>query len=313
MKNLRKILTFLIMCMVLMVPFTAFAGDVPEGLLSEDGAKVFYGKLVNYDKEEVEVSPFKVIKGDMDEREWIKFKNPQTVGNFRPLKDNVYLFAYFDDNNPIYVFNVDSYDTKTAKLKGIEGDMWARMQQYLNEGKFEEANAKRLDAKNSEIKLTGEKITLAEFLNIKNTADIEKIYICNTEYTREEVALEDFLPVAEEIILEKTKTGAQSELNGIYVDVHRIEGQRTYAFISEKGEVDNYFHIYSRLPARQYMTSTANIKKLQDLVSPSQGMPRLRRNKIYIYLGVGAAVVVGVVVLSIVKKKKKKEETKTEE
>lgn len=319
MKSFRKIIGILIMCVILMMPFTAFAGDVPEGLLSEDGAKVFFGELINYDDDEVEVSPFKVIKGDMDEREWVKFAEPCVVGGFKPLKKNIYLFAYFDDNNPIYIFNADSYDTKTVKLKGIEGDMWERMQKYLNEGKFEEADAKRRDAKNAEVKLTGEKITLAEFLNIKTVDDIEKVYICNTEYTREEVALEDFLPVAESIILEKTATGAQSELNGIYVDVHRLEGQRTYAFISEKGEVDNYFHVFSRLPARQYITSTANIKKLQDLVSASQGMPRMRKNKTYLYIGIGAVVVLGVVVLSVVKKKKKKdklaepEETKTEE
>ena len=316
MKHFRKIIGILIMCVILMVPFTAFAGSVPEDLLSSDDAKVFFGELVNYSEDEVEVSPFKVIKGDMDEREWVKFSEPCVVGGFKPLKKNIYLFAYFDDNNPIYIFNADSYDTKTVKLKGIEGDMWERMQNYLNEGKFEEADAKRRDAKNADIKLTGEKITLADFLNIKTIDDIEKVYICNTEYTREEVALEDFLPVAKEIILEKTATGAQSELNGIYVDIHRQAGQRTYAFISEKGEVDNYFHVFSRLPARQYITSTANIKKLQDLVSASQGMPRMRKNKTYLYIGIGAVVVLGVVVLSVVKKKKKKEEpeeTKTEE
>lgn len=308
MKPFKKIISVLIMCIILVMPFAAFAGDVPEGLLSEDGAKVFFGELINLDKNEVEVSPFKVIKGDMDEREWVTFSEPCVVGDFKPLKKNIYLFAYFDDNNPIYIFNADSYDTKTVKLKGIEGEMWERMQKYLNEGKFEEADARRLDAKNETIKLTGEKITLADFLNIDNTQDIEKIYICNTEYTREEVALEDFLPVAEEIILEKTKTGAQAEERGIYVDVHRIEGQRTYAFISEKGEVDNYFHVFSRLPARQYITSTANIKKLQDLVSASQGMPRMRKNKTYLYIGIGAVVVLGIVVSSVVKKKKKKEE-----
>ena len=319
MKSFRKIISMLMLCVILMVPFTAFAGSVPEDLLSSDDAKVFFGELVNYNEDEVEVSPFIVIKGDMDEREWVKFSEPCVVGGFKPLKKNIYLFAYFDDNNPIYIFNADSYDTKTVKLKGIEGDMWERMQKYLNEGKFEEADFARRDAKNADIKLTGEKITLAEFLNIKTVDDIEKVYICNTEYTREEVALEDFLPVANEIILEKTATGAQSELNGIYVDIHRLEGQRTYAFISEKGEVDNYFHVFSRLPARQYITSTANIKKLQDLVSASQGMPRMRKNKTYLYIGIGAVVVLGIVVSSVVKKKKKKEElaepeeTKTEE
>lgn len=306
MKGLKRFIGILVMMVVLLTPMTAFAGSVPEDLLSHDGAKVFFAELINYDKEEVLVSPFKVIKGDMDEREWVAFSEPSVVGSFLPMKGNVYLFAYFDDNNPIYIFNATSYDTKELTLKGATGDMWKRFEAMLNEGKFEEADKVRRDALNADIELTGEEITLTEFLGLQNTADVEKIYVCATDYSKEEVAIDAFLEVSDNIILKKTKTGAQAAMTGIYVDVQRLSGQRSWAYISEKGEVDNYYHIFSRLPARQYLTSVGSINALTDLVSASQGMPAMCHYTVFIIGGVIALVVLLVVVLSIKKRKGKK-------
>ncbi len=307
MKGLKRFIGILVMMVVLLTPMTAFAGSVPEDLLSHDGAKVFFAELINYDKEEVLVSPFKVVKGDMDEREWVAFSDPSIVGNFMPMKGNVYLFAYFDDNNPIYIFNATSYDTAELKLKGATGDMWKRFETMLNEGKFEASDAVRRDALNADIELTGEEITLTEFLGLQNTADVEKIYICATDYSREEVTdIDAFLAVSDSIILKKTKSGAQAAMTGIYVDVQRFSGQRSWAYISEKGEVDNYYHIFSRLPARQYITSVGSIDALTDLVSASQGMPVMRHYKVFIIGGVVALAVLLIIVLSIKKRKGKK-------
>lgn len=47
--------------------------------------------------------------------------------------------TYYDDANPTDVFDVTSYDTKTLKLKYVEGDMWERFEKYLNEGSYGEA------------------------------------------------------------------------------------------------------------------------------------------------------------------------------
>ena len=315
MKAFKKIIGILVMVVILMVRFTAFAGDVPEGLLSEDGAKVFFAEIVSYNhlgNGDIQVIPHKTIKGDVNEFEVMSFKQTSIVGNFIPMNKNVYLFAYFDENNPVYIFNATSYDTKTLKLEGAEGDMWKRMEAYLNEGKFEEADAVRRDALNADIELTDKTMTLTEFLGIDDVDDIKKIYICCTEESKEKVDINEFLAVADEIVLSKTASGAQAARTGIYVDVHRKVGQRTYAYISEKGEVDNYYHIYSRLPARQYITSTANIKKLQDLVSADQGMPPMRSNTEYIYGAVIAGVVILLVVTVIIVRKKKKKKSQNE-
>ncbi len=307
MRVLKGIIGIFVIMVLLLTPITAFAGSVPEDLLSHDGAKVFFGELISYDKEHVLVSPFKVVKGDMDEREWVSFSNPCVVGSFIPMAKNVYLFAYFDDNNPIYVFNATSYDTSELKLKGATGDMWKRFEKMLNEGKFEAADAAYKDALNADIKLTGEEITLTEFLSLEDTSDVEKIYICATDYSREQVLdIDAFLQVSDSIILKKTHTGAQAAKTGIYVDVQRMSGERNWAYISEKGEVDNYYHIFSRLPAMQYITSVASINALTDLVSASQGMPKMRHYKVFAFGGIIALIMLAIVVF-VIKKRNKKE------
>lgn len=305
MRGLKRFIGILVM-MLLVTPMTVFAGSVPEDLLSHDDAKVFFAELISYDKEQVQVSPFKVIKGDMDEREWVTFSDPCVVGSFIPMEKNVYLFAYFDDNNPIYVFNATSYDTEELKLKGAKGDMWKRFEKMLNEGEFEEADAERRDALNADIALTGEEITLTEFLGLENTANVEKIYICATDYSRELVTdMDAFIDVCDTIILKKTKTGAPAAHTGIYVDVQRLSGVRSWAYISEKGEVDNYYHIFSRLPARQYITSVGSIDALTDLVSASQGMPQMRHYKVFVVGGIAILIVLALVVVALKKYKRK--------
>ncbi len=300
MKGLKRFIGILVMLALILAPSAALAGSVPEDLLSHDGAKVFFAELISYDKEQVQVSPFKVVKGDMEEREWVTFSDPCVVGNFMPFDGNVYLFAYFDENNPIYIFNATSYDTEELKLKGAEGDMWKRFEKMLNEGKFEAADAVRLDTLNEDIELTGEQMTLTDFLELNNLADVEKIYICATDYSREEVVdINEFLKVTDSVILKKTRTGAPAVQTGIYVDVQRFSGERSWAYISEKGEVDNYYHIFSRLPAREYITSVGAIDALTDLVSASQGMPKMRDYKPFIIAGIVILLLVLLVIFAI--------------
>ena len=35
----------LLICMVMILPLTAFAGDIPESLLYEEGAQIFFGEV----------------------------------------------------------------------------------------------------------------------------------------------------------------------------------------------------------------------------------------------------------------------------
>ena len=61
------------------------------------------------------------------------------MGSFHITVGKVYLFTYYDDANSTDVFEVTTYDTRTLKLKHVEGSMWDRFEKYLNDGEYGEA------------------------------------------------------------------------------------------------------------------------------------------------------------------------------
>ena len=148
---MKKLISFICMTMILLsMSITAFAGSIPEDLLHFDDAKIFFAEVIGtYNTKEgvprIEVMPVKVVKGDVGigGEKAIVYNNPNTVGDFKVKEGNVYLFTYFDENNPTDIFEVTSYDTSTLKLKNVEGDMWMRFQKHLNNGDYEEAEKER--------------------------------------------------------------------------------------------------------------------------------------------------------------------------
>ena len=147
---MKKIISLIgIVTIMLSMTLTAFAGSIPEDLLHSDDAQIFFAELVYYhpnkENPDIELSPVKVIKGDVKLGGKLTYYNPNTVGDFKVKEGNVYLFTYFDENNPTDIFEVTSYDTSTLKLKNIEGDMWMRFQKHLNNGDYEEAEHERRD------------------------------------------------------------------------------------------------------------------------------------------------------------------------
>ena len=142
MKRLVALFAVLI-CMAMIVPLTAFAGDIPESLLYEEGTQMFFGEVLSYhpDKEKpsIEVSPVVGIKGDVKEGSKQTYNNPNPIGGFKVRVGKVYLFTYYEGDNYIDFFEVTTYNTKTLKVRHVEGSMWDRFEQYLNEGTYGEA------------------------------------------------------------------------------------------------------------------------------------------------------------------------------
>ena len=130
-------------CMVMILPLTAYAGDIPESLLYEEGAQIFFGEVLSYhpDKEnpDIEVSPVVGIKGNVKEGTKQTYNNPNPIGSFKVREGKVYLFTYYEGDNYIDFFEVTTYNTRTLKVRHVEGPMWDRFEQYLNEGKYGEA------------------------------------------------------------------------------------------------------------------------------------------------------------------------------
>ena len=140
----KFLITVLSIIMILIPTLTAFAGDIPESLLHAEDAEIFFGEVIAYhpDKENptITVSPVAMIKGDKAKEGTLQhYYNPNTIGDFKVRLDHIYLFTYFDEVNPTDIFDVTTFDTKTLKLKNVEGDMWKRFEKYLNEGKYGEA------------------------------------------------------------------------------------------------------------------------------------------------------------------------------
>ena len=143
---MKKLISFIsITILLLSLSVTVFAGSVPEDLLHYDGAHIFFGEVLSYTENgDVAVSPVKKIKGDIKTGTKQTYSNANAIGDIDIKPGNVYLITYFDENNSTDIFEVTSYDTKTLKLKNVEGDMWERFEKYLNDGEYEKAEQKEL-------------------------------------------------------------------------------------------------------------------------------------------------------------------------
>ena len=142
-----KKLVGIVFVTIALLSISTFAGSIPEDLLHYDGAQIFFAEVIYYnpDKEnsDIEVSPVEVIKGDVKKGGKLTYFNPNTVGDFKIKEGNVYLFTYFDESNPTDIFDVENGDVSGVELKNVEGDMWERFEQYLNDGKYFEAEQER--------------------------------------------------------------------------------------------------------------------------------------------------------------------------
>lgn len=126
-----------------------FAGMVPEDILHNDEAKLFFAKIVSYQQDGenpyIEVYPVKKIKGDVNLGVNQIYYKAIPVGEIDIKKNNVYLVASLGEGTETYMFKATSYDTETLKIEGNKSELWQRFEDYLNEGRYENAEAERLE------------------------------------------------------------------------------------------------------------------------------------------------------------------------
>jgi len=144
---MKKTIISVICIVLLLANTTVFAGSFPEDFLWSDEALVFFGEIVSFNADNsVTVLPTQNIKGDIEIGvEQTYARGALTLGGFTPRAGNLYLMGYYDENNPLVLFNVSSTDTATLQiLNSSGGGMEERMQEYLNNGDFERAEIERL-------------------------------------------------------------------------------------------------------------------------------------------------------------------------
>ncbi len=257
---MKKLIGFICMTMILLsMSMTALAGSIPEEMLHDDNAQLFFAEVVYYhpDKEnpDIEISPVKVIKGDVKTGVKLTYYNPNPIGDFKVKEGNVYLFTYFNEHNPTDIFEVTSYDTSTLKLKNVEGDMWERFEQYLNEGRYLETEQERLDKQNEGLPVEGENISLVELIGVpKEEAEEVKIHYQRAVY---DIDVNKFYKAIDDIVLTDIKDVSLAKQNGdtvslpygMYITVNGFDG---YAFITDDCKVDKYGLHHSDIPNGKY-------------------------------------------------------------
>lgn len=316
---MKKIISlFGIIIMLISLSTTALAGSIPEDLLHSDDAQIFFAEVVYYhpDKEnpDIELSPVKVVKGDVKTGVKLTYYNPNTIGDFKVVEGNVYLFTYFDENNPTDIFDVTSYDTSTLKLKNVEGDMWERFEQYLNEGKYLEAEQERLDKQNEGLPIEGENISLVELIGVpKEKAEEVKIHYQRAVY---DVDVDKFYKAIDDIVLtdivdvslEKKNGDTVALPYGMYITVNGFDG---YVFITDDCKVDKYGLHHSDIPNGEYTMKFIDRAKITALfdANPYELPPLESPYARYIVYGILLGVVIvggfGVIVGYLIKTKKR--------
>ena len=305
---MKKILCFIFAVLVLLsINTTVFAGSIPEDLLHSDGAQIFFGEVISYkaDNFTVEVCPVKKIKGDVATGTKQYYDNANTVGDFKVKAGNVYLFTYFDENNPTDIFDVTSYDTATLKLNNTTGAMWERFEEYLNEGRYEKAERDRINKINAGLTEVGDEITLSVLTELNNE-DCTKIEVGLFNRTeRYEIDTSEFYKLADDIWLKDVDNVLAMDTDGGFV-IRCYNGDS----VNNVTIWDNCTVAGSRVamnsaPTGDYVIRAEDFNKLLDLL-PEEARPELPPLKsLYaniVYWAIynpTAAYTMGVVILTV--------------
>lgn len=145
---MKKLLSFTAGILIFFsISTVCLAGSVPEDLLFEDYARVFFGEVKKVDGESITVIQRKHIKGEFTQDGEFTCKRFDFTKS--PKKGKIYLCGYYDEINPLYVWEVTSLDTRTLVIENRDDGMSTRMQEYLNAGNFEKAEVERTEPKTS--------------------------------------------------------------------------------------------------------------------------------------------------------------------
>ena len=278
---MKKVVGLLgIIAIMLSMTLVAFAGSIPEDLLTDDNAKLYIGMIEEFTDEEipsspyikvtsVSITPIKKIKGDVEIGKAIQYD--KTNMYLKLEKGKEYMIADIDEHN-LYAYEIKSKTEKEIRLVDSEKyDMVQRLENYLNEGAYARAEQERSDI--------GNQISLAEFLFAKplSGSNVKKITLRYQDELHE-VDVEDFEKVAKEIMITNVKNKALHDekakpkqpdpyKTNLYIEL--LDGNEqlvSYAAISRHGEVDKYGLMMSRLMQKDYEMEKDDLQKLYSLL-----------------------------------------------
>lgn len=142
--TMKKILLSLISLMfIVSLTMVCYAGDIPESLLDTDSSQVYFGEIKSIDGDRITVIQRQNIKGEFSE------DSEHTYEKFlaqTPAVGETYLCAFLNEHNPLYIWEVSSFELSNLKIVGAEegSEMIQRMEKYLNDGTFTKKEQERL-------------------------------------------------------------------------------------------------------------------------------------------------------------------------
>lgn len=278
--------------LIVMITVTAFlliltasvsAKELPERLLSEDGAEIFIGITDSYTLESenalssvleiktATVTPVLAIKGKIEAGE-SKVYESCDFGALFPEKNREYLFCCAEDNI-LYMYEIISRDESSVKLASSDDSyLIKRIEDYINDGAFAMAEKERSTLENQK--------SFMEFLYQIPTLSSSGVEKVTLRYQDElhEVNKDKFFEIAQDIMITNVKNDTLYDIKVnpnstdayktvLYIELMGANNELIYfAAVSRFGEVDRYALMLSRLMAKDYQMKPEDVSRLYSLL-----------------------------------------------
>ena len=141
--NLFIIPTILIMLFTIMTSQVK-AGDIPETMLTQKDSSTFFGEIITINGDKITVEQKKNIKGKFEEGKQETYNRWHYSASGNPEKLEIgktYLIGKINNNNKVYIWAFENEDLEKIKILSTD-NMYKRLNEYLNQGKFTEENLK---------------------------------------------------------------------------------------------------------------------------------------------------------------------------
>ncbi len=284
-----------ILILLQVLTISVFAGDVPEGMLHDYEAQVFFARLEDYlpdsnGEAKAKLVPTKLVKGEVQlGGEGIWYADALPCGDFTVTIGDEYLFLYNDEYNPTYFFKTTTTDTKTLKFEGEVGDMWDRLEDYLNDGEFEKAEKQRIEDAKAR--------TLSQLLDSDApfTDEVQVIYRKGSDGGKIKVDKNNFFELLDEISCTRITPALNSETDGFFIKTISDTGREREIFISAGGLVSKNNPASSMADAAEYKINRDDLRRIYEYLNIK--MPGSNKTVIYISAAFLLVLICGFVLL----------------
>lgn len=144
-----KKISIIVFMLLLFTRVNAYAGDIPESILLGNQNALLIGKITSAKNDTYSIEPSTIMMGKIETKEiQIKRFDKYYGTGDKPKTGDFIVVRLLEDNkiDDLWIFKSTSLDYKSLKLVSEPYDMVIRYQQYINEGKYFEAQ-KKIDEK----------------------------------------------------------------------------------------------------------------------------------------------------------------------